>query len=849
MPDIYLYAELLIHIRRLTLYGCLAEGKKIGGPGGTKLLLAPNKKIITAVHKGESARIYLPSKISGTAGVTFPMGKGTEFSARLTLGDTNELEKVVDGREEGIEAPWSATDLDDGCEEWKNLPSEHWADLMDLWFCHKPHEDGEDEAGENKGFGAKSQLRVSEGTGLVNVLSLLLHQEDCSSIKVSSLGAAAIDINIGKPISIGSSSISRSTQDLLLCEKCSTFLGTLSGDISQNSCRLFKSALSVQRQSYDLSVFIGAQLLHLIQNSISRRVIIHTATTAATSAQSAEGILAWVFIPDIYYASSQSPSNPFFIRAMKVLYKVIDNPLELLDSPTSTVEELPLPAIAYSEFKSSFESSAKILPHSARTFKMGSDEWNVGLVERWEKTPSGRRMLDGNLPQVDMNEGAEGGSGLSHRNSAHDRIIDSRCDESETAVVDLIRGQWVQPHELTAWKSYSTTTPPASIYSVRSIRVRPAHPSAESTQTIQSVAAADSSHACIQSPAGPDRAPIAIAIITVLLALAAAERFGNSLPLPPAPSLAAPKKLHRASAVRAAAVEAYRRFGHKQLDPDCLSVARAQQPNNCLPVCRYPTAYIMSNSPPAEKDVEQSAQSGEEQDQMDREQEGAQGSGADFEVKEQDRWLPIANGTREAAFTMSSAASSPSAPSASSPSGPATRTAARALAASDANIRNFAPVARIMKLALPDNAKIAKEAKECMQECVSEFISFITSEASEKCQQEKRKTVNGEDILFAMTSLGFENYAEALKIYLSKYRETQSTRGENQGRPTSSGGYQAGAPGSNSAAAAGAGTYPTGQSENANSLLSPSHGLDGSDHDTAASYGYPAAVPAMSGDF
>ena len=48
----------------------------------------------------------------------------------------------------------------------------------------------------------------------------------------------------------------------------------------------------------------------------------------------------------------------------------------------------------------------------------------------------------------------------------------------------------------------------------------------------------------------------------------------------------------------------------------------------------------------------------------------------------------------------------------------------------DANIRNFAPVARIMKTALPENAKIAKEAKECMQECVSEFISFITSEGA-----------------------------------------------------------------------------------------------------------------------
>jgi nuclear transcription Y subunit beta len=38
------------------------------------------------------------------------------------------------------------------------------------------------------------------------------------------------------------------------------------------------------------------------------------------------------------------------------------------------------------------------------------------------------------------------------------------------------------------------------------------------------------------------------------------------------------------------------------------------------------------------------------------------------------------------------------------------------------------PVARIMKKALPENAKIAKEAKECMEECVREFISFITSE-------------------------------------------------------------------------------------------------------------------------
>ena len=42
----------------------------------------------------------------------------------------------------------------------------------------------------------------------------------------------------------------------------------------------------------------------------------------------------------------------------------------------------------------------------------------------------------------------------------------------------------------------------------------------------------------------------------------------------------------------------------------------------------------------------------------------------------------------------------------------------------------IANISRIMKNALPDNAKIAKDAKECVQECVTEFIAFITSEGN-----------------------------------------------------------------------------------------------------------------------
>ncbi|KAK8579663.1 hypothetical protein V6N13_142835 [Hibiscus sabdariffa] len=40
----------------------------------------------------------------------------------------------------------------------------------------------------------------------------------------------------------------------------------------------------------------------------------------------------------------------------------------------------------------------------------------------------------------------------------------------------------------------------------------------------------------------------------------------------------------------------------------------------------------------------------------------------------------------------------------------------------------IANISRIMKKALPSNGKFAMDAKDTVQECVSEFISFITSD-------------------------------------------------------------------------------------------------------------------------
>ncbi|XP_030528114.1 nuclear transcription factor Y subunit B-3-like [Rhodamnia argentea] len=88
----------------------------------------------------------------------------------------------------------------------------------------------------------------------------------------------------------------------------------------------------------------------------------------------------------------------------------------------------------------------------------------------------------------------------------------------------------------------------------------------------------------------------------------------------------------------------------------------------------------------------------------------------------------------------------------------------------------IANVIRIMRRILPTHAKISDDAKETIQECVSEYISFITGEANDRCQQEQRKTITAEDVLWAMGKLGFDDYVEPLTIFLSRYREIEGDR-------------------------------------------------------------------------
>jgi ubiquitin-protein ligase E3 D len=175
------------------------------------------------------------------------------------------------------------------------------------------------------------------------------------------------------------------TKDLS-CPQCQAIIGLYNPADSNH--RLWKSRLAVKHdvdseyESFNTDVFLGAQMLHLVESSVSRRVVVHDGSST--------GLLCWMFNPDIYYSSSRR--GPTVHRAMKVFYKEIEEPLKMLDENGTSLEELALPSFEVEALRESMAKTEAILPVSARTFQ----EWKVGLIDRFEAQPSGFGAMDQN---------------------------------------------------------------------------------------------------------------------------------------------------------------------------------------------------------------------------------------------------------------------------------------------------------------------------------------------------------------------------------------------------------------------------------------------------------------------
>lgn len=84
------------------------------------------------------------------------------------------------------------------------------------------------------------------------------------------------------------------------------------------------------------------------------------------------------------------------------------------------------------------------------------------------------------------------------------------------------------------------------------------------------------------------------------------------------------------------------------------------------------------------------------------------------------------------------------------------------------------PLANIictMRKVLPADAGVPSDVAGILQWGTSDFILLVTSQARERCKQERRQKIKGDDIIWALKNLGFTDYVGPLELYLSRYQE------------------------------------------------------------------------------
>lgn len=196
MATIYLYTELLVNIRQITVFAILPSNCN----ESTQIHLDSDQRIRLS-HEGEESVVEIPCPVITTSVLKIPEIPTRELSFRLGIKNGEDL--ILQRESDiGSSVPWPASVLQDGtiiacrsCDNllvtnvtvWKDLPTGGWADMMDLWHCHKPDlENGKDGifAGSTKGYAAAHNIGPVEGTGLVDVSHFLFAESDCEGVKV-----------------------------------------------------------------------------------------------------------------------------------------------------------------------------------------------------------------------------------------------------------------------------------------------------------------------------------------------------------------------------------------------------------------------------------------------------------------------------------------------------------------------------------------------------------------------------------------------------------------------------------------------------------------------------------------
>ncbi|KAF2253072.1 hypothetical protein BU26DRAFT_214208 [Trematosphaeria pertusa] len=389
--SIILYAELLLHIRTVTLFASLRSFHT----RETKAQLATDGFSITVTHEGESATIHLPIKVKGggDAALSLPaQPPSKELTLRLQIEEKEGTDLLGTLRSEQRNAnlvPWDGASLNHiraveirckSCQgviapaskvgEWRDLPNENWAEMMDFWHCHKPdehhlHDHNRHAIVGKKGYAAGNRLKAVDGVGFVDLATFLLKEQDCEGAE--------------------SPSECDSQDSTLFCKQCKHMLGTK--DASSDGWRIWKWCISIASGSssrpsiYSIQKWISARLLFLTENQGVRKFHVHPDTDSPQTAP-ISSLLIWVFTPDLFYSSSiPSDDRNGPTRSMKVFYQSQTyTPPQTGEPESASIEDVAFPKELFEALERTLKESQKLVPASARRFQ----GWEVGLLERFD---------------------------------------------------------------------------------------------------------------------------------------------------------------------------------------------------------------------------------------------------------------------------------------------------------------------------------------------------------------------------------------------------------------------------------------------------------------------------------
>lgn len=205
--NINIYVELLSNIRQVSVAVSLGSSSD----ATTRAQVVKNGLAIQVHHQGQTQSLDLPSHVEAAApALPIPQAPSWRLNWRLPLSPGVPRSGLFSLETQAI--PWESKDLDAGsgircrkCDHavigrdsiasWRDLPSENWAEMMEFWHCHKPHDEDHEHSHPDKGtdadslakrgYGASNIISAKPGVGFVDLVSFMFSESDCNGLLVS----------------------------------------------------------------------------------------------------------------------------------------------------------------------------------------------------------------------------------------------------------------------------------------------------------------------------------------------------------------------------------------------------------------------------------------------------------------------------------------------------------------------------------------------------------------------------------------------------------------------------------------------------------------------------------------